>query len=168
MRAAGPAQSNLQEQPMKAIAMLVLGLAIAATATMTFAQTPAPGAEKSARHAKIDTNGDGVIDRSEAAAHPKMAERFDTLDANKDNLITADERPQRGMRDGKRGQRSERMAQLDSNKDGRFSRSELAGKERALQNFAAIDANNDRFLTRDEMAAHHKVRRDERGAQPQK
>jgi hypothetical protein len=152
---------------MKAIAMIAVVLAIAATATVTFAQTPAPGASKPARHAKIDTNGDGVIDRSEVAAHPRMAERFDMLDKNKDDRITADERPQRGMRDGKRGQRGERMAQLDANQDGRFSRDELAGKERALQNFAAMDNNNDGFLTREEMAAHHKARRDARGAQPQ-
>jgi hypothetical protein len=151
---------------MKAIAIFALGLAIAATAPVTFAQATQatqPAAGKPARHAKIDTNGDGVIDRSEAAANPKMAEHFDRLDANKDGRITADERPQRGGKGGR-----ERMQQLDTNNDGRFSRDELAGKDRALQNFAAIDSDNDGFLTREEMAAQHKARRGERGAQPQK
>jgi Ca2+-binding EF-hand superfamily protein len=157
---------------MKAIAIFALGLAIAATATVTFAQATQatqPAAGKPARHAKIDTNGDGVIDRSEAAANPKMAEHFDGLDANKDGRITAEERPQHGGKGGKGGRDAvrERMAQLDTNKDGRFSRDELAGKERALQNFAAIDANKDGFLTREEMAAHHKAHRGERSAQPQ-
>jgi hypothetical protein len=153
---------------MKAIVIAAFGLAIAVTTTATFAQTPAPGAGKPANHAKIDTNGDGVIDRSEAAANPRMIEHFDRLDANKDGRITADERPQRGMRDGKGGgQRGERMAQLDANKDGRFSRDELAGKDRVLQNFAAIDSNKDGFLSREEMAAHHKARRGERGGQRQ-
>jgi EF hand len=150
---------------MKAIAIFALGFAIAATATVTYAQASQPAVGKPARHARIDTNGDGVIDRSEAAANPKMAEHFDRLDANKDGRITAEERPQHGGKAG--GQRGERIAQLDTNKDGRFSRDELVGKERALQNFAAIDANKDGFLTREEMAAHHKAHRRERGTQPQ-
>ncbi len=152
---------------MKAIAMFALGLAIAATAPVTFAQATQatqPAASKPTRHAKIDTNGDGVIDRSEAAANPKMAEHFDRLDANKDGRITAEERPKHG---GQGGQRGERMAQIDADKDGRFSRGELVGKQRAMQNFAAIDADNDGFLTREEMAAYRKAHRGERGAQPQ-
>ena len=152
---------------MKSIAMLAVGLAIASIAGLTFAQTPQPGAAKPARHAKIDTNGDGVIDRSEAAANPRMAGRFDTLDTNKDGRITADERPQRGMRDGKGGKRGERMAQLDANKDGRFSREELAGNQRVMQNFGAIDVNVDGALTREEMHVYHKAHRGERGAAQQ-
>ena len=204
---------------MKTILIIALGLAATGSAAMTFAQTAAqPAGERQARHAKLDTNGDGVIDRSEAAKAPKFAEHFDKLDANKDGRITADERPQRGMRGGKGGQgdrmaqldtnkdgvidrseaakapkfaehfdkldankdgritaderpqrgmkggRGDRMAQLDANKDGRFRREELAGKERVLQNFAAIDTNSDGFLGREEMQAHHKAHRGERGA----
>lgn len=207
---------------MKPILIFALGLAVTGTAAVTFAQTTAqPGADRQARHAKVDTNGDGVIDRSEAAAHPRMAGHFDKLDTNKDGRITAEERPQRGMRDGKggrgdrmaqldtnkdgaidrseaakvpkfaenfdkldankdgritaeerpqrgmrdgKGGHGERMAQLDTNKDGRFSREELAGKERVLQNFAAIDSNSDGTLSREEMQALHKAHRGERGA----
>ena len=149
---------------MKPILIIALGLAVTGTAAVTFAQTTAqPGANRQAHHAKIDSNGDGVIDRSEAAANPRMAEHFDKLDANKDGRITADERPQRGAGGGKGG-RGDRMAQLDTNKDGRFSREELAGRERVLQNFAAIDTNSDGFLSREEMQAHHKAHRGERGA----
>jgi hypothetical protein len=153
---------------MKPVATLTLGVAIACSAAVAFAQTPQPGAAKPARQAKVDSNGDGVIDRAEAAANPRMAQHFETLDANKDGRITADERPQRGMREGKGGgQRGQRMAQLDTDKDGRFSRDELAGRQRALQNFATIDTNADGFLTREEMAAHHKAYRGERAAKPQ-
>lgn len=210
---------------MKSIARLALGLAIAGAATLTFAQTTSPAAGKPApRHAKIDANGDGVIDRSEAAKAPKFAGQFDKLDTNKDGRITADERPQRGMRDGKGGRggqmpkidtngdgiidRSEaaanprmaqhfdtldankdgritaeerpqhggkggregmrqHMQQLDTDKDGRFSRAELAGKDRLLQNFSAVDTNKDGMLSREEMQAHHKARRGERGGQRQ-
>lgn len=153
---------------MKSIAMLAVavGLAVVGTATLTFAQTPQPGGVHAARHAKLDTNGDGVIDRGEAAANPRMAGHFDTLDANKDGRITAEERPKKGGKPG-RSAAGGRMAQLDTDKDGRFSRDELAGKDRALQNFAAIDINRDGFLTREEMAAYHKTRRGERSARPQ-
>ena len=153
---------------MKSTVMLAVGLAIVGTATLTFAETPPPGAAKQARHAKVDTNGDGVIDRSEAAANPRMAQHFEKLDTNRDGRITADEKPQRGMRDGKGdGQRAERMAQLDANQDGRFSREEMAGNQRVMQNFGAIDANADGALTREEMHAYRKAHRGERSAQPQ-
>ena len=207
---------------MKPILIIALGLAMTGTAAVTFAQTAAqPAGERQTRHAKLDINGDGVIDRSEAAKAPKFAEHFDTLDANKDGRITAEERPQRGMHGGKggrgdrmaqfdinkdgvidrseaaqapkfaehfdkldankdgritaeerpqrgmrggKGGRGDRMAQLDADKDGRFSRQELAGKDRVLQNFAAIDTNSDGFLSREEMQAHHKAHRGDRGA----
>lgn len=124
--------------------------------------------------AGLDANGDGAIDRSEAAKAPRLAENFDRLDANKDGRIGADERPQHGGRQGGmhggmpggKGRGGERMAQLDKNGDGRFSRDELAGHERALQNFTAIDANKDGFLTRDEMKAHHQAARGERKPTP--
>ena len=204
---------------MKPIALLALGLAIAAGPA--FAQnSSAPAAGKAAGHARIDANGDGAIDRNEAAAHPKLAERFDQLDRNRNGRIDADERPQRGGRrggdrmaqldangdgaidrgeaakaprlaehfdrldknkdgrisaeerpqrggrhggqGGRGGRGGERMAQLDKNGDGRFSRDELAGHERALQNFAAIDGDKDGFLTREEMKAYHQAHRGER------
>jgi Ca2+-binding EF-hand superfamily protein len=156
---------------MKSIARLALGLAIAGAATLTFAQATPPAAGKRAsHHAKIDANGDGVIDRSEAAKAPKFAEQFDKLDANKDGRITAEERPQRGMRDGKGGQGGRdamrgRMQEMDTDKDGRFSRAELAGRDRILQNFGAIDSNKDGMLSREEMHAYHKTHRGQGGAQ---
>ena len=36
---------------------------------------------------QADTNGDGVIDRSEAAANPRLAAKFDELDKNKDGKL---------------------------------------------------------------------------------
>ncbi len=156
---------------MKSIARLALGLAIAGAATLTFAQATPPAAGKRApHHARIDANGDGVIDRSEAAKAPKFAEQFDKLDANKDGRITAEERPQRGMRDGKGGQGGRdamrgRMQEMDTDKDGRFSRAELAGRDRILQNFGAIDSNKDGMLSREEMHAYHKTHRGQGGAQ---
>jgi Ca2+-binding EF-hand superfamily protein len=40
---------------------------------------------------KLDTDGDGRISRAEAQAAPRLAERFDAIDANKDGFITMDE-----------------------------------------------------------------------------
>ena len=161
--------------------LLALGLALAGAAPALLAATAAapasapaagqPGQPGQGRHhPKLDANGDGVIDRAEAAKMPRFAEQFDKLDANKDGRITAEERPQRGMRDGKGGQGGRdamrgRMQEMDTDKDGRFSRAELAGRDRILQNFGAIDSNKDGMLSREEMHAYHKTHRGQGGAQ---
>ncbi len=132
-------------------------------ASVAFAITAIAAEGSPGGRAKVDANGDGAIDRSEAAAHPKLVENFDRLDQNKDGRIDASERPQRQGKGGGKGQKGERMAKLDTNGDGRFSRDELAGRERALQNFSAIDANRDGFLTREEMRAHHQAQRGKKG-----
>ena len=45
----------------------------------------------SARFKKLDTDGDGRISKAEAAASPRLAQRFDEIDANHDGFITPDE-----------------------------------------------------------------------------
>ena len=135
---------------MKTILIIALALAVTGTAAVTFAQTAVqPAGERQARHTKLDTNGDGVIDRSEAAKAPKFAEHFDKLDANKDGRITAEERPQRGARGGKGGH-GDRMAQLDTNKDGIIDRSEAAKAPKFAEHFDKLDANKDGRITADE------------------
>jgi Ca2+-binding EF-hand superfamily protein len=99
------------------------------------------------RMAKLDTNNDGAIDRREAASNPKFAQNFDRFDKNRDGRIDASERPQH------HGKGGERMAKLDANGDGRFSRQEVSSNERLSQAFTAIDNNNDGFVTREEMHA---------------
>ncbi len=134
---------------MKLILTIALGLAAAGPTIATFAQTPAQPADRQTRHAKVDANGDGVIDRSEAATRPRLAARFDQLDADKDGRITAAERPQRGMRHG-RGDRGARMAQLDSNKDGAIDRAEAAKSPKLSERFDRLDANRDGRIAADE------------------
>ena len=75
---------------MKPVVLIALGLSFAGATALAFAQGPA-GNGPSARHAELDTNGDGAIDRSEAAKAPRLAGHFDTLDANKDGTLTGAE-----------------------------------------------------------------------------
>lgn len=96
---------------------------------------------------RIDTNGDGAIDRTEAAAHPRLAERFDTLDANRDGRIDRDERPQRTQ--GHRG-----MSAIDTDQDGRITRAEAGVHPRLAERFDSLDANRDGVLDAGERPQH--------------
>ena len=90
---------------MKTLHILALAIAAALASTFAVAQTATPATDVKAAQ-RIDANGDGVIDRAEAAKMPRLAEKFDQLDANKDGKLSASERPQRmhGQRGGgKRG-----------------------------------------------------------------
>ena len=77
---------------------------------------------------QLDANNDGAIDRTEAAAHPRLAAKFDQLDANKDGKLDASERPHRkGGRGGHRGHGGmDGLVSADADGDGRISRTEAA------------------------------------------
>ncbi|XUP37930.1 EF-hand domain-containing protein (plasmid) [Xanthomonas axonopodis pv. vasculorum] len=125
-------------------------LAALSTGTAFAATVPAPG--DAPRPAKLDKNGDGVIDRSEAATDPTLAAQFDTLDTNKNGKLSRDERPHhrgpgRDGRDG-RGGRGEWMAKLDTNKDGRISREEAKADPKFAARFDQMDLNKDGFVDR--------------------
>ncbi|WP_184408728.1 EF-hand domain-containing protein [Xanthomonas sp. 3075] len=134
-----------QEFLMSRKPFLALAVLAALSTGSAFAATP-PAAGDAPRPAKLDTNGDGMIDRSEAAADPKLAAQFDTLDANKDGKLSRDERPHhRGMG---RGGRGEWMSKLDTNKDGRISREEAKTDPKFAARFDAMDLNKDGFVDR--------------------
>ncbi|TXH64696.1 MAG: calcium-binding protein [Lysobacteraceae bacterium] len=201
---------------MKPVVSISLGLCLAALIVPALAQNSPTDAGKAGKHRKIDTNSDGVIDRNEAAANPRLAERFEVMDRNKDGRLSADERPQRGNKQGRRrdgggmamldangdgavdrteaakaprllehfdrldadkdgrisaaerpqhgkgqGQRQGRHGarKLDTDGDGRFSRAELSGKERVMQNFDAIDTDKNGYLTHEEMRTYRQAHR---------
>ena len=84
--------------------ILFTALTLAAlTAGVATAAEPTTAAQRGTR-ATLDANGDGAIDRAEAAKLPRLAERFDRLDRNGDGRLEASERPQRrhGHHGGKR------------------------------------------------------------------
>ena len=127
---------------MKTMHVLVLAAAAALASGHAFAQDGAPMGPP-----KFDANGDGAISKAEAAKFPRLAERFDQLDKNKDGKLTGDEQPRRGA-----GQRGERIAALDTNKDGRISKAEAQADKPFATRFAQLDANKDGYLDRAELA----------------
>lgn len=139
---------------MKKLHILSLAVAAALVSTIAFAQTAAPTA-----HAKPDANGDGLITKAEAAKFPKLAEKFDQLDKNKDGKLSRDELPMR--RTGMRGHR-DGMQALDVDKDGRISRAEMqAGEKARAERFERMDVNKDGYIDRADRQARIAQRRGE-------
>ena len=79
---------------MKKIVILT-ALALGAAGSLAFAGTAA--AHRGAQGAMLerlkaaDTNADGLISRTEAAALPRLAGRFERIDANQDGQVSFDE-----------------------------------------------------------------------------
>lgn len=154
--------------------VLLAGTALAAPqAAIDKAATGKAGAERHRERPmpKLDTNGDGVIDRAEAAAHPRLAQKFDQLDRNGDGKLERGEfRRGHGERDGRNhkghqrhgGQHGgfARVIALDTDGDGRISKLEAASSPLAAR-FARIDRNHDGYLVRSELQAEREQRRAE-------
>lgn len=103
----------------------------------------------------LDKNADGFVSRDEASNHPRLAESFDRIDANKDGQLSFEEL-RAARRFGHHGHHGHH-GRLDMNNDGSISRDEAKTAPRLAQNFDAMDANKDGLLTRDEMHAWRKA-----------
>ena len=140
---------------------------LAALSAGAFAATPAAKPDPQ-RHgpASLDKNGDGFIDRSEAAASPRLASAFDTLDKDKDGKLSREELRQ--GRHGNRGPGARKpggheggfLARLDTNKDGRVSRDEAKADAKFAERFDAMDANKDGFIDKADFQARAQQHRD--------
>lgn len=142
---------------MKSPTLIVLAvLAIASAGTVLAA--PQDGAKPERR--TLDANGDGVVDRAEAAASPRLAERFDSLDRNGDGRLDKDELRQ-GRDRGHRGREGHaRLQALDADKDGRISRAEAAADPAFAARFERMDLNGDGFIDRADRELAAAQRRD--------
>ena len=162
---------------MNSTQLLVTALAVAvAGAAVAAPHTPTADAPKRQPMATLDTNTDGLIDRAEAARHPRLAATFDSLDTNKDGRLDASERAAwKGERGGhgKRGGMGHggmgrggmgKVIALDTDGDGRISRAETAAKPDFAARFAQMDSNRDGFLVRSELQASAEKHRGERMA----
>lgn len=151
---------------MKQMKLLAIAVAVALASAAAYAQTTTPATAGKAR-IQLDANKDGVVDRVEAAKLPKLAEKFDQLDKNKDGKLSADERPPiGGMRHrggmGKHDAMHRGMMAADTDKDGRISRAEAqAAQARSGDRFDRMDFNKDGYVDRADMQARVAQRRGE-------
>ncbi|HTM82138.1 EF-hand domain-containing protein [Asticcacaulis sp.] len=110
----------------------------------------------------MDTNKDGVLDKSEAKG--RLAKAFDEIDLNKDGKVTKDE-----LKAGWQAQRTDRQAQrlarIDTDKDGKVSWAESEAQAKAR--FDKADANHDGFLDASEMTARKGWRHHDKDMAPQ-
>ncbi|MDQ3288468.1 MAG: EF-hand domain-containing protein [Pseudomonadota bacterium] len=114
---------------------------------------------------KMDANKDGAIDRTEAAAHPRMSALFDRLDRNGDGRLDASEVPRAPARHDSRLLGPLMGAiRLDRDADGRLSRSEAADS-RMRDRFDELDRNRDGYLVASELRRQGARHRGERTAQ---
>jgi len=133
---------------MKTVAILT-ALALGSAATLVLAADgPHGGHGMGDRVRAADTNGDGLISRAEAAALPKLAEKFDAIDTNRDGQLSRDE-----MRAFRQASVLRRMGDADG--DGRISKAEALAK--ASERFDRVDSNHDGFISADELKAAHQA-----------
>ncbi len=140
-------------------------LAAAVAAVVAGTAFAAPQGETASRP-KLDANNDGAIDRNEAAAHPRLAAKFDQLDKNRDGRLDASERPQHRGRGGHRSHGGiERIVKADADGDGRINRTEAATLPWVGEKFAEIDANRDGYIVRSELGKYRERMRPQREAE---
>lgn len=154
-----PAKRIPMKNPMpRPRALLALALAATFVSTVAIAQQAvSPSTSSDTPRQRLDANGDGVVDKAEAAKAPRLAQKFDQLDANHDGRLAADELPH-GSREGRGGSDGSggghgRMMELDTDHDGRVSSKEAAAKPELAQRFAQLDSNHDGFLDRGDFQA---------------
>jgi hypothetical protein len=138
---------------MKYVLILTAAALVSASTLVLAEQGAHPGrAAMFERLKAADTNGDGMLSKQEAAALPRLADRFDAIDANRDGLVTFEEL--RAFHQSKRGNFAKAaFAKADANGDGRISRDEFLA--RAAARFDRMDANKDGALTPDELRGGH-------------
>jgi Ca2+-binding EF-hand superfamily protein len=146
-------------------ALLAVAIAAIVTAGTALAATQASDSTHAARP-KLDVNNDGVVDRNEAAASPRLAAKFDQLDVNKDGKLDRSERPHRGGK-GHGGGHGGMGGLIDADKDGdgRISKTEASSLSWLTKSFDQVDGNRDGYVVRSELRSYHEKMRPQREAE---
>lgn len=106
---------------------------------------------------RIDENGDRLISRSEAAAHPRLAQQFDAIDTNKDGSLDMQEmhaHHQARMKEHHQNVES-RFKEADTDRDGALTKAEAeaANIMPVVHHFAQLDTDQNGKVTMAELQA---------------
>ena len=132
---------------MKCCSFLFAALFLLAVSINASAQDATPQADaspnKRGKFAQMDKNGDGLISQDEWTRNSRA---FARIDLNKDGLLSHEELIEASKKYGGKGRK--KLAQMDTNGDGKIARDEWSGKAKA---FDRLDANHDGYLSQDEI-----------------
>jgi Ca2+-binding EF-hand superfamily protein len=114
-----------------------------------------------------DTNGDGKLSPTEAAANAGVNARFPNIDLDKDGFVTQDEYRDFFTRNASQGEQHaaahsmvvtrDVWLKLDADADSKLSVAEATGDAGLSARFTSVDANKDGFVTQDEYRAYTKA-----------
>jgi Ca2+-binding EF-hand superfamily protein len=154
----------------------VLGLTVACAAGAQTAASSAPSHPQWHDHAsmpRIDANGDGVIDRTEAAASSRLNENFDQIDTDHDGKLSRQElrsfrtQQMRQMMVKHMDEIDSKFATADTDHSGTLSQGEAtaSGIRGLAEHFDTADVDHDGQISRNELNAfmatarhHHRMR----------
>src|SRR6478609_8843307 len=109
--------------------LAMTALALVSASSLVFAADGAPSQRHGAfmeRLKAADTNGDGLLSRTEAAALPRLADRFDAIDANKDGQVSFDEL--KAFHQAHRGEHRGAHGKAMLGADGKITRDEFIAR----------------------------------------
>ncbi len=102
-----------------------------------------------AQFVKLDTNNDGNLSKAEFAKHhAMMCMQPGMMDHGKMGMSGMKRADHQKMA-------SDEFAKLDSNKDGKLAKTEIADGHPLAAHFGMLDANKDGSLSKAEFAKHH-------------
>jgi Ca2+-binding EF-hand superfamily protein len=138
---------------------LALGLAFA----MGAAQADEGHMKKlEAKFKAADKDNDGTLDKTEAAAMPRVAKNFEAIDADKDGTVSLEE-IHAGMHAKAKEMHAKGEAKFkaaDKDNDGTLDKAEAAAMPHVAKNFDAIDTDKDGTVSREEIHAFMKSMKD--------